>query len=327
MKIIVDTMGGDRGPIEIIKGALDAIDEYGIDVILVGDQILLESELKKTSYPKDKVEIIDAKDVITNEDDPSMAIRRKKDSSMIVGAKALVEGLGDGFISTGNTGALLATGIFVVKRIEGIDRAALSVLYPTLKGFSLLLDAGANVDCKPEYLYQFALMGSIYMENVMNIKSPTIGLLNIGVEKGKGNQLVKDTYEILEKSDLNFIGNIEGRELPSGAADIIVADGFAGNIALKLTEGMAISIFSILKDELTKNVKSKLGALLLGPGLRSIKNKMDYREYGGAPLLGTNKPIVKAHGSSDALAIKNGINQLKKFIDGDVINIIKNNIS
>ncbi|MCK9443540.1 MAG: phosphate acyltransferase PlsX [Tissierellaceae bacterium] len=327
MKIIVDTMGGDRGPIEIIKGALDAIDEYGIDVILVGDQILLESELKKTSYPKDKVEIIDAKDVITNEDDPSMAIRRKKDSSMIVGAKALVEGLGDGFISTGNTGALLATGIFVVKRIEGIDRAALSVLYPTLKGFSLLLDAGANVDCKPEYLYQFALMGSIYMENVMNIKSPTIGLLNIGVEKGKGNQLAKDTYEILEKSDLNFIGNIEGRELPSGAADIIVADGFAGNIALKLTEGMAISIFSILKDELTKNVKSKLGALLLGPGLRSIKNKMDYREYGGAPLLGTNKPIVKAHGSSDALAIKNGINQLKKFIDGDVINIIKNNIS
>ncbi|MFA7533044.1 MAG: phosphate--acyl-ACP acyltransferase, partial [Tissierellaceae bacterium] len=210
MKIIVDTMGGDRGPIEIIKGALDAIDEYGIDVILVGDRILLESELKKTSYPKDKVEIIDAKDVITNEDDPSMAIRRKKDSSMIVGAKALVEGLGDGFISTGNTGALLATGIFVVKRIEGIDRAALSVLYPTLKGFSLLLDAGANVDCKPEYLYQFALMGSIYMENVMNIKSPTIGLLNIGVEKGKGNQLVKDTYEILEKSDLNFIGNIEG---------------------------------------------------------------------------------------------------------------------
>lgn len=327
MKIIVDTMGGDRGPIEIIKGALDAIDEYGVDVILVGDKTLLESELMKISYPKNKIDIINAKEVITNEDDPSMAIRRKKDSSMIVGANALVENLGDGFISTGNTGALLAAGIFIVKRIKGVDRAALSVLYPTLKGFSLLLDAGANVDCKPEYLYQFALMGSIYMENVMNIKSPTIGLLNIGVEKGKGNQLVKDAYEILEKSDLNFIGNIEGRELPSGAADIIVADGFAGNIALKLTEGMAISIFSILKDELTKNVKSKLGAILLGSGLRSIKNRMDYREYGGAPLLGINKPIVKAHGSSDALAIKNGINQLKKFIEGDVINIIKNNIS
>ncbi|MFA5576985.1 MAG: phosphate acyltransferase PlsX [Tissierellaceae bacterium] len=326
MKIIVDTMGGDKGPIEIIKGTVDAINEYGIDVILVGDQNTLQSELEKLAYPKDKLEILDAKEVISNEDDPSIAIRRKKDSSMVVGAKALAEGLGDGFISTGNTGALLATGLFIVKRIKGIDRAALSVLYPTLKGFSLLLDAGANVDCKPEYLYQFALMGSIYMEKVMGISSPTIGLLNIGVEKGKGNQLSKDTFEILEQSDLNFIGNIEARELPSGVADIIVTDGFAGNIALKLTEGMAISIFSILKEELTKNIKSKFAAALLKPGLKNIKSRMDYREYGGAPLLGTSRPIVKAHGSSDALAIKNGINQLKKFIEGDVIDIIGKNI-
>ena len=326
MKIIVDTMGGDLGPKEIVKGSLDAIKEYGINVILVGKEDIIEKELKDYEYPKDKVEILHAEDVVSNDDDPGLVVRRKKESSMVVGAKALADGLGDGFISTGSTGALLASGLFIVKRIKGIDRAALSVLYPTLKGFSLLLDAGANADCKPEYLHQFALMGSIYMEKVMGIDSPTIGLANVGAEKGKGNTLTKETYDILENTDLNFVGNVEARELPEGVVDVILSDGFVGNIILKLTEGMALSIFSILKEEFTKNIRSKIGATILKPELSNIKARMDYREYGGAPLLGISKPIVKAHGSSDAFALKNGINQLIRFIEKDVIKIIEENI-
>lgn len=325
MKIIVDAMGGDNAPVEIVRGTIDAVNEYGINAILVGKSNVIEIELEKYDYAKEKVEIINADDVITNDDNPAMAIRRKKNSSMVVGSKALVDGLGDGFLSAGSTGALLASGMFIIKRIDGIDRAALSVMYPTLKGFSLLLDAGANVDCKPEYLHQFALMGSIYMEHVMGINSPTVGLVNIGEEKGKGNLLSKETYELIEKSNLNFKGNIEARELPNGDVDIIVADGFVGNIVLKLTEGMAMSIFSILKEEFTKNFKTKISAGLLKPELRNIKGRMDYREHGGAPLLGLKKPVVKAHGSSDALAIKNAIRQLIKFIDKDVIKIIEDN--
>ncbi|NLV89674.1 MAG: phosphate acyltransferase PlsX [Tissierellia bacterium] len=326
MKIIVDAMGGDLGPLEMVKGSIDAVNEFGIDIIFVGNEEIIKNELKKYTYAEEKVEILNADDIITNDEDPSLAIRRKKNSSMVVATKALSSGLGDGYISAGSTGALLASGIFIVKRIEGIHRSPLSVLYPTLKGFSLLLDAGANVDCKPEYLYQFALMGSIYMEKVMGKSNPTIGLLNIGTEKGKGNILSKDSYTILEQSNLNFVGNVEGRDLPTGIADVIVTDGFAGNIALKLTEGMAISIFSLLKEELMKNTRTKLGAALLKPELKNLKNRMDYREYGGAPLLGLKKPVVKAHGSSDAYAIKNGINQLIKFVENDVIKIIEENI-
>lgn len=327
MKIIVDAMGGDNAPFEIVKGTIDAVNEYGIDVILVGKEGLINDELNKYDYPKKKVEVLNAGEVISNEDDPATAIRRKKDSSMVIGAKALTEGLGDGFISAGSTGALLAAGLFIVKRIDGIDRAALTVVYPTLDKFSLLVDAGANVDSKPEYLYQFALMGSIYMDKVMGINNPTIGLINVGSEKGKGDQLTKEAYNLLEKGNFNFVGNVEARELPNGNVDVIVCDGFVGNVVLKLTEGMASSIFGILKKEFTKDIKSKIGASMLKPALKNIKDKMDYRAYGGAPLLGTKKPVVKAHGSSDAYAIKNGINQLIKFIEKDVINIIEKNIS
>lgn len=326
MKIIIDAMGGDNGPIEVVKGSIDAVKEYGVNIILVGKKDIIDNELKKYEYPLDKVEILNAEEEITNEDDPAKAIRRKKHSSMVVGSKALADGLGDGFLSAGSTGALLASGLFIVKRIKGIDRAALTVLYPTLNGFSLLVDAGANVDCKPEYLHQFATMGSIYMEKVMGINSPSVGLINIGTEKEKGNLLTKETYNLLENSNLNFKGNVEARDLPNGIVDVVVADGFVGNVVLKLIEGMAISIFSILKEEFTKNAKTKIGAMLLKPELKSIKGKMDYREIGGAPLLGTQKPIVKAHGSSDAFAIKNAINQLMKFIEKDIIKIIEENI-
>lgn len=327
MKIIVDGMGGDNAPSEIVKGVVDAVNDFNIEVILVGKEDTIEKELTKCKYPEDKIEILNATDVITNEDDPSLAIRRKRDSSMVVGLKALNEGLGDGFISAGSTGALLAGGLFIVKRIEGIERAALTTIYPTGKGVSLLVDAGANVDCKPEYLKQFAVMGSIYMENVMDRNNPKVGLVNIGAEESKGNQLTKETFNLLKKSDINFIGNIEGREIPSGNADVIVADGFVGNIVLKLTEGMAISIFDLLKSAFYENTKSKIGALLLKPQLKNINKMMDYREYGGAPLLGTKMPIVKAHGSSDALAIRNGIKQLMDFAEKDIIKIIEENMS
>lgn len=327
MRVIVDGMGGDNSPSEIVKGCVDAVKEYDISVLIVGKEELIKNELSKYTFKNDSIEILDATDVITNEDDPAIAIRRKKQSSMVVGLKALSEGLGDGFISAGSTGALLAGGLFIVKRIPGIERAALTSVYPTSKGISLLVDAGANVDCKPEYLKQFSLMGSIYMENVMGKRNPRVGLVNIGTEEGKGNQLAKESYDLLSKANINFIGNVEGRNLPSGDVDVIVADGFVGNIVLKLTEGMAISIFSMLKDSFMKNTMSKIGALLLKPQLKELKRKIDYREYGGAPLLGTKKPIVKAHGSSDAYAFKNGIKQLIHFIDNDVIKIIEDNIN
>lgn len=326
MKIIVDGMGGDNAPVEIVKGAIDALNEYGIDLLIVGNKDKINEELSKYSYSKDRVEVLDADDIISNDDDPALAIRRKKNSSLVVGLNALSDGKGDGFVSAGSTGALLAGGMLIVKRIKGIDRAALTSVYPTSNGLALLVDAGANTDSKAEYLQQFALMGSIYMEKVMNIENPKVGLANIGVEEGKGNELAKEAYNLLKNSNINFIGNIEGRTIPLGEADVIVADGFVGNIILKVTEGVAIFLFKELKDILYADTKSKLGALLLKPGLKELKSKTDYAEYGGAPLLGTKRPIIKAHGSSNAYAFKNAINQAIKFIEKDVIQTIEGNI-
>ena len=245
---------------------------------------------------------------------------------MVLGLKALANDKGDGFVSTGSTGALLAGGLFIVKRIEGIERAALASVYPTRNGFSFMLDIGANVDSKPEYLLQFATMGSIYSGKVLGIKSPKVGLANIGVEEGKGNTLVRESYKLLQDSNLNFIGNVEVRDIPEGVVDVIVCDGFMGNTMLKLTEGMAISMFTALKGVFTSSLKSKLGALMLKSQLKSFKNSLDYREYGGAPLLGLKKPVVKAHGSSDALAIKNALRQVKTFSENNIIEIIQRNI-
>ncbi|NLJ98590.1 MAG: phosphate acyltransferase PlsX [Tissierellia bacterium] len=327
MKIIVDGMGGDKGPEEVVKGCIEAVNELDVNIIIVGKKDIIEGELIKYKFSKDTIDIIDASEVISNDEEPTIAIRRKKDSSMVVGLRALIAGKGDGFVSAGSTGALLAGGLFIVKRIKGIERAALTTVYPTTNGMSLLLDAGANIDCKPKYLEQFATMGSIYSERVLGVKDPKVGLANIGTEEGKGNALTKESYNLIKDLDINFIGNVEARDLPKGVADVIVCDGFVGNIILKLTEGMAISIFSLLKDEFTKSLKSKIGALMLKPQLKSFKGKLDYREYGGAPLLGVKQPVFKAHGSSDALAIKNAIKQLKSFIEVDVINTIENYIN
>lgn len=327
MKIIVDGMGGDNSPDAIVEGCVDAVKELGLNVIIVGAREIIENELSKYDYPKERIDIINSTEIITNEEEPALAIRRKKDSSMVVGLRALREGLGDGFVSAGSTGALLAGGLFIVKRIDGIERAALATVYPTTKGVSLLLDLGANVDCKPEYLKQFAIMGSVYSEKILKVKNPRVGLANIGTEKGKGNQLVRQAYELIEDSNLNFIGNVEARDIPVGAADVVVCDGFVGNVILKLTEGMAKALFTSLKEEFTKSFQSKIGALLLKKQLKSFVGMLDYREYGGAPLLGLKQPVVKAHGSSDAFAIKNAIRQVKEFIEMDVINIIEKDIN
>lgn len=326
MKIIVDAMGGDKAPVEIIKGCISAIKKFDISIILVGDKEIIKKELVLYDYNEDKIEIIHAGDVITNFDNPALAIRRKKDSSMVLGLKALKEGLGDGFLSAGNTGALLAGGLFIIKRIKGIERAALASVYPTNNKISLIVDAGANVDSKPEYLEQFGIMGSIYMEYILKRKTPKVGLVSIGVEKGKGNQLVKESYELLENAPINFIGNVEARDVPMGDVDVLVADGFVGNIILKLTEGVASSLLSELKNIFTSNVLSKISAMLIKNKLDKLKEKTDYRQYGGAPLLGIQKPVVKAHGSSDSLAIENGIRQLINYIEKDVINTIETKI-
>ncbi len=323
MNIIVDLMGSDKGLETLLEGALEAQKEYAIDLTLVGDREKVLEYLTASSYSGEGIEIVDAKDVISNEDNPVISIRKKKEASMVVASKLLKEGKGDGLISTGNTGALLAAGLFIVGRIEGIDRAAISAPYPTKKGFSLLLDSGANADCRPEYLLQFAKMGSVYMERTWDKKNPKIGLINVGSEEGKGNKLTKEAYELIKESDLNFYGNIEARDLTSGEVDVFVCDGFTGNVLLKATEGTAMFIVNILKEKLMKNTRTKLSALMLKKELLEIKELMDYREYGGAPLLGIKKPMVKAHGSSDSLAFKNGIKQLIDFVEKDIIKSIE----
>lgn len=327
MKIVVDAMGGDLGVKVTVKGTVDAVKEYGVNVILVGKKELIEEELKKYQYTDDHIEIVNADEVITNEDKPVKAIRRKKNSSMVVGLTLVKEKKADAFISAGNTGALLSGGLFIVGRIKGIERAALAPVYPTKKGVSLLIDAGANADCKPKYLQQFAIMGSIYAEKVLNIKEPKVGIVNIGVEEGKGNELTREAFQLLSESDIDFYGNLEARDIPEGYADVMVCDGFVGNIILKLTEGLAYSIFQVLKEEFTKNLLTKIGALILKPGLKNFKKKLDYTEYGGAPLLGVKGAVIKAHGSSDSKAIKNAIRQAKVFAENKVLERIEQDIN
>lgn len=327
MRIIVDGMGGDKGAKEVVKGCVEAVKELDVNIIIVGKQETIKKELDKYEFSRNKIEIINATEIISNDEEPVLAIRRKKDSSIVVGLNALVEQEGDAFVSAGSTGSLLTGGLFIVKRIKGIERAALTTVYPTTNGMSLLIDAGANVDCKPEYLKQFAIMGSIYCEKILGINSPKVGLANIGTEEGKGNTLTREAYDLIKDLNINFIGNVEVRDIPEGITDVIVCDGFVGNVILKLTEGMAISLFGALKEEFTKSLKSKIGALMLKPQLKSFKGKLDYREYGGAPLLGIKQPVIKAHGSSDAFAIKNAIRQAENFVEKDVINRIKNDIN
>lgn len=324
MKIIVDGMGGDHAPAEIVKGCLEAALEFDLKIHITGDGQRLEDELKKLGAPMDRFIITHTSQVITMEDSPVMAIRKKTDSSMVKGLEMVRQDPDSVLISAGSTGALMAGGLLKVGRIKGIDRPALTSILPNRKNGTLLIDMGANTECKPENLAQFAIMGTLYMEKVVGRPNPTVGLLNIGTEETKGSELYKSAYKMLsEMKNINFAGNVEAREVPEGVVDIIVCDGFTGNIMLKYTEGLALSLFGMLKDEMLKTTRSKLGALLLKPGLRNFKKIMDYSEVGGAPLLGINGGIIKAHGSSNARAIKNAIRQGKLFLENGVLGSIR----
>ena len=321
-------MGGDNAPREIVKGSVEAVMEYGIGIILTGDGQRLEDELKKRNAPMEYFKIIHTSQVISMEDSPVMAIRKKTDSSMGKGLELVREDPGSVLISAGSTGALVAGGLLKVGRIKGIDRPALTSVLPNRKSGTLLIDMGANTECKPENLAQFAMMGTIYMEKVLGRSHPTVGLLNIGTEETKGNGLYKSAYKLLrEMKNINFAGNVEAREVPAGAVDILICDGFTGNIVLKYTEGLALNLFGMLKEEMMRTAMSKLGALMLKPGLRKFKKMMDYAEIGGAPLLGINGGIIKAHGSSNATAIKNAIRQGKLFLENGVLDSIKSAVT
>ncbi|MBR5315128.1 MAG: phosphate acyltransferase PlsX [Clostridia bacterium] len=307
MRIILDVMGGDNPPEEFVAGAVAAVKEFDCNITLVGDEIQILTAFADNNYPMDKIEIVDAPNFITMEDNAMSVVKEKKDSSMNVGLKMLAEGQGDAFVSSGNTGALLAGATFIVRRIRGL-RAAIGTILPLSKP-TLLVDSGANINVTPENLEQFAKMGSIYMERLHNVKNPTVGLLNNGSEETKGTDLHRETYQKLMQSEVNFIGNIEGKDIPFGKADIIVTDGFTGNVVLKLTEGFGKFMIEQLTELFKKNAMTMATTLVLKSSLKNLKKKFDASEYGGAPLLGISKPVIKAHGSSDAKAVKNAIKQ------------------
>jgi len=317
MKLAIDAMGGDNAPNAIVEGVMKAVGAFSdLEVTLVGN----EEKIKPLLTDSTRISILHTEEVIEGTDEPVRAVRRKKNASMVLMANEVKEGRADGCISAGNTGALMTAGLLIVGRIEGIERPALSPTLPTLdgKGF-LFLDVGANVDAKPEHLLQYAIMGSVYAERVRGIANPRIGLLNVGTEDKKGNDLTKQTFQLLKETpSLNFIGNVESRDLMESVADVVVTDGFTGNIALKTIEGTALSVFTMLKTALTSNMKSKIAASILKPQLKIIKQQMDYSEYGGAALFGLKAPVIKAHGSSDPNAIYNAIRQTRDMISNQV---------
>lgn len=326
MKIIVDAMGGDNAPLEILKGAKAAKDELHVDIVLCGNQEKINRCAKENDINISHMEIINTMGEISMSDDPMCVLKEKNDSSMAVGLKALRDGKGDAFVSAGSTGALVVGGTFIVKRIKGIKRAAIAAVMPSDKGPFMLIDTGANNVCKAEYLKQFAVMGSIYMNKILGIENPRVGIANIGTEETKGTDLQKETYALLKETDLNFTGNTEVRDIPFGAADVIVCDGFTGNVILKMYEGTAKFFSGNIKSILKRSPLSLFGALFVKSGFENLKKKMDYKEFGGAPLMGLTKPVIKAHGSSDARAFKNAVRQAVNFAEMKVAETIEENI-
>lgn len=328
MRIIVDAFGGDNAPLEIIKGASEAVAAYGHTIVLVGNEEIIRQTAKDHKVAIDGMEILDCDDVISMHDQPRSILREHKNSSMAVGLRALAEGKGDAFVSAGSTGALLVGGTFIVKRIKGVTRAALAAILPSDKGPVMLVDAGANVECRPAMLRQFAQMGSIYMTEVMGGGEPArVGLLNVGTEDEKGGELQHETFALLKETDLNFIGNIEARQVPFGDADVIVADGFAGNVLLKSMEGISDLIMQNIKGIFKSNPLTMLAAVLVSSKLGGFKKKMSTSEYGGAPLLGIRKPVIKAHGNSKAKGFKNAIRVAAEFAAAGVIDKVSEAVS
>ncbi|MDX8336671.1 MULTISPECIES: phosphate acyltransferase PlsX [Cetobacterium] len=321
MRIALDAMGGDFAPIETVKGAIKALEEIkDLTVVLVGQKEKIELELEKYSYDKNRIEIFDAREVIKMTDDPMVAVRSKKDSSMNRMLELVKSGDVAASVSAGNTGALISASQLKLRRIKGVLRPAITTIFPSKKRDIVLMDVGANADCRPEFINQFATMGSLYYEEMFGVENPRVGLLNIGTEEGKGNEITREAFNLLKENDrINFIGNIESREMMDGDVDVIVADGFTGNMVLKTAEGTAKFIFSILKEEIGNSILGKAGALLLRPILKKLKRKLDSSEYGGALFLGINGISIKAHGNSSARGIKNALKVANKFAEDKFI--------
>lgn len=315
VKVALDAMGGDNAPVEIVKGAVDAVNKRNdIKVFLVGQEAVVNAELAKYTYNKEQVEVVNATEVIETAEPPVMAIRKKKDSSIVVAMNLVKKGEADAFVSAGSSGAILVGGQLIVGRIKGVERPPLAPLIPTANGVSLLIDCGANVDARSSHLIQFAKMGSIYMEHVVGIKNPKVAIVNIGAEEEKGNALVKETFPLLKEcKDINFIGSIEARDIPNGLADVIVCEAFVGNVILKLYEGLASVLMKTIKQGMMSSLKSKIGALLVKPALKQTLKSFDSSEHGGAPLLGLKGLVVKTHGSSKAMEVSNSIIQCVAF--------------
>ncbi|WP_294706544.1 phosphate acyltransferase PlsX [uncultured Fusobacterium sp.] len=315
MKIALDAMGGDNAPLETIKGAVAALEEVSeLELVLVGKKEVIEAELSKYKYNKEKIEIVDAREIIEMTDEPVVAVKSKKDSSMNRTLELVKDGTVSASVSAGNTGALITASQLKLKRIKGVLRPAIATMFPNKKGHMLMLDVGATADCKPEFLNQYAMMGSKYMEILLGRKNSKVGLLNIGTEEGKGNEVTREAYNLLkENKSINFVGNVESTEVMNGNIDVVVTDGFTGNMVLKTAEGIGKFILDVIKTEVSKSFIYKLGALLLMPALKVVKSKMDSSEYGGAIFLGLNGISIKAHGNSDAVAIKNAIKVAEKF--------------
>jgi len=327
MRVVIDAFGGDNAPLEIVKGASLASKEYGVEITLTGNKGTIENIIKENNLEfKGELKIVHTEDVISMHDDPTSLLKAHKESSMALAFKELSEDNADAFVSAGSTGAVVVGGTLMVKRLKGVKRPALAGMIPSPDGHYMLMDMGANAECRPEMLQQFGIMASIYLKNVEGIENPSIGLLNIGVEDTKGTELQKQAYELLKNSPINFVGNIESREMPKGVCDAVITDGFTGNIALKLIEGTASTFFKMIKKILYKNIINKLAALVLKKDLYSLKSMMDSSEVGGAPLLGVKKPVIKAHGSSDAKAIKNAVRQAITFKENGVIEKIADSL-
>lgn len=329
MKIAIDGMGGDNAPKAVCEGVALALKEYSnIEIYITGPEKEIQNELDKYEYPKERVKIINTTEVISPNEHPVMAIRKKKDSSIVQALNLVKSGECDAIISAGSTGAFLAGCTFIVGRIKGVERPALAPIMPGKNGYFMVVDVGANVDCKPSYLVQFAKMGKVYYETMFDNPNTSIGLVNIGSEEEKGNELTKTTYKLLKEENFNFIGNVEPREIPKGDCNVLVTDGFAGNTVLKLYEGAASTLLSMIKEEImSSGIMSKLGAVLLKPVFKNLKVKFDYKEVGGAPFLGVNGICIKAHGSSDGKAFKNAIRQSVNFYEKGILNKIKEQLN
>ncbi len=324
MKIIVDAFGGDNAPLEILKGAALAVEELGCEIVLVGDEAKIKACASENNINISGMDIRHTEDVIMVEDDPKTILKEHKDSSMGLGLQLLADGEGDAFVTAGSTGAVVVGATFIVKRIKGIKRAAIASLMPNDEGMFMMMDCGANLTCSPEVLNSFAIMGKTYMEKVMGVSNPRIALANIGVEENKGTETLVEAYQIMKNANYNFVGNIEVRDIAKGGADVVVAEGFTGNVILKMYEGVAGVISSNIKAMFKKNPMTMIAALMMKGGLDNFKKKMDYKEFGGAPLMGIAKPVIKSHGSADARTFKNAIKQAIFYAERDVIGEITN---